>query len=121
MNIIKIEFKNQFKGLVIWALTTALILSFFISFFPSMKNSGMQELVGAKLEAIPESLRKAFNISSFTDFTDLLQYFAYCFQYIAIAGSSNISNFGSDIKACTIAIFFLFPKDNSLIFLFDST
>ncbi|MEQ8154704.1 MAG: ABC transporter permease subunit [Clostridiaceae bacterium] len=43
-------------------------------------------MVGAKLDAMPEAMRKAFNISSFTDFSDLLQYFAYCFQYIAMAG-----------------------------------
>ncbi|MEQ8196816.1 MAG: hypothetical protein ABRQ27_02225 [Clostridiaceae bacterium] len=47
MNIIKIEFKNQLKGFGIWAVTVGIILSFFISFFSSMKNVGMQDLVGA--------------------------------------------------------------------------
>lgn len=86
MNIFKVEFNNQFKGLLIWSTTMAAMLIMFIAFFPSMANSQMQQLVGAKLDALPPALLQAFNLSELPNFTDLNQYFAYCAQYLNLAG-----------------------------------
>lgn len=96
MNIFKIEFKNQFKSIIVWSVTISLIFVLFIAFFPSMKDSAMKELVGAKLSAIPETLLKAFNIDKMPDFTDLMEYFAYCAQYINMAGCIYATMLGAN-------------------------
>lgn len=96
MNIFKTEFKNQLKSVAVWSVTVGLIFALFIAFFPSMKGSGMKELVGAKLGAIPKPLLKAFNLGSMPDFTDLMQYFAYCAQYINMAGCIYAAMLGAN-------------------------
>lgn len=86
MNMFKFEFKRLIKGTIIWALVCSALIIMFMSFFPSMKDMGMQELVGAKLEALPEAFLEAFNISDVTDFSNISDYSAYVLQYIFMAG-----------------------------------
>lgn len=85
MNIIRMEIKRRIKTMLIWACATALIMIMFMYFFPTFKDSGMQELLDSKLGAFPPELLKAMNLSM-VDFSDIVQYFAYCFQYILMAG-----------------------------------
>jgi ABC-2 type transport system permease protein len=87
MNIFKMEVKKGFKSLVIWSVVCILLIILFMSMFPSMKDSGMQELVNTKMGAIPPALLEAFNLKDVPDFSKLNQFFAYVFQYIVIAGS----------------------------------
>lgn len=94
MNVLKIEIKSQFKGLVVWTISVAAMFIMFIAFFPSMKNSQMQQLVGAKLDSMPKAMLQAFNLDVLPNFTDLLQYFAYCAQYLTMAGSIYASILG---------------------------
>lgn len=85
MNMYKVEIKNMFKSLMVWTIVMACILVLFMSMFPSMANSGINEIVKAKIDAIPQGMRKSFGLEGGIDFSDLLQYFAYCDQYILIA------------------------------------
>lgn len=87
MNIFKMELKRGFKPLAIWSVVCILLTLLFMSMFPSMKDSGMQELANAKMAAMPEALLEAFNLKDIPDFSKLDQYFAYVFQYIVIAGA----------------------------------
>jgi ABC-2 type transport system permease protein len=86
MNIFKMEFKKGLKPLATWSVICILLIILFMSMFPSMKDSGMQELVSTKLGAMPEALLDAFNLKDAPDFSKLNEYFAYVFQYIVIAG-----------------------------------
>lgn len=86
MNIFKMEVKKGFKSLSIWTIVCIALTILFMSMFPSMKNSGMQELVNTKMGALPPAMLEAFNLKDIPDFTKLNEYFAYIFQYIAIAG-----------------------------------
>lgn len=86
MNIFKFEFKRLLKGSIIWALVCSAIIVMFMLFFPSMKYMGIQELVGSKLEALPEAFLEAFNISGATDFSNIADFSAYVLQYIIMAG-----------------------------------
>ncbi|WP_195987136.1 ABC transporter permease subunit [Clostridium sp. D53t1_180928_C8] len=86
MNIFKFEFKRLLKGSIIWALVCSAIIVMFMLFFPSMKDMGIQELVGSKLEALPEAFLEAFNISGATDFSNITDFSAYVLQYIIMAG-----------------------------------
>ena len=60
MNIFNFEFKRLLKGNIIWALVCSVLIVMFMLFFPSMKEMGMQELVGSKLESLPEAFLEAF-------------------------------------------------------------
>lgn len=86
MNIFKMEFKKGFKSLMLWSIICVALTVLFMSMFPSMKDSGMQELVNTKMDALPPAMLEAFNLKDIPDFTKLNQYFAYVFQYIVIAG-----------------------------------
>ena len=71
MNMFKFEFKRLLKSSMIWALVCSALVVMFMLFFPSMKEMGMQELVGAKLESLPDTFLEAFNISGTTDFSNI--------------------------------------------------
>jgi ABC-2 type transport system permease protein len=86
MNIFKMELKKGLKPLAIWSVVCILLTILFMSMFPSMKDSGMQELVNTKMGAMPPALLEAFNLKDVPDFSKLNEYFAYVFQYIVIAG-----------------------------------
>lgn len=86
MKMFKFEFNRLLKGSIIWALVCSALIVMFMLFFPSMKGMGMQELVGAKLESLPEAVLEAFNISSATDFSNISDFSAYVLQYIIMAG-----------------------------------
>jgi ABC-2 type transport system permease protein len=86
MNIFKMEFKKSLKPLAIWSIVCILLTVLFMSMFPSMKDSGMQEIVDTKMSAMPVAILEAFNLKDLPDFTKLNQYFAYVFQYIVMAG-----------------------------------
>lgn len=85
MNIFKFEFKRGIKSTLIWSLICSLILIFFISIFPSMKSMGMEDLIGSKLDSMSKNILKAFNIENSMDFSNLLDYLSYAFQYIVMA------------------------------------
>jgi len=86
MNIFKMEVKKGLKSLLVWSIVCVALTILFMSMFPSMKNSGMQELVNTKMDALPPAILEAFNLKEMPDFTKLIEYFAYVFQYIVIAG-----------------------------------
>lgn len=87
MNIFQFEVKRLFKSCLIWSLICSALIILFMSFYPSMKDSGIQELVSSKLGAFPEGLMEAFGIDDMIDFTDIVQYEAYVLQYIAMAAA----------------------------------
>ena len=85
MNIFTFEFKRNIKSLICWSIGASLIVILYMSLFPSMKDMGIQQLMGEKLEALPEAVLDAFNFSSATDFSNINDYLAYSMQYIAMA------------------------------------
>ena len=85
MNIFKFEFKRNLKSLIYWSIGASAIILVFMGLFPSMKDMGMQELVGSKLDALPPAVLEIFNFSSVTDFSKINDYMGYTFQYIAMA------------------------------------
>ncbi|MEW8957111.1 ABC transporter permease subunit [Clostridium sp.] len=86
MNVIKFEIKGLIKSTLIWSLICSALIILFMSLFPSMKDSGMQDIIGTKLDAFPPAVLEAFNIESTMDFSNISQYLAYAMQYIVMAG-----------------------------------
>ena len=85
MNVFKFELKRYLKSCLTWGIICSIIIIFFLSIYPSMRDSGMQDLVGTKLDAIPEGMLKALGLEDMIDFTNILEYLAYSLQYIAMA------------------------------------
>ena len=85
MNIIQFEVKRHFKSSLTWSLVCAAIIILFMALFPSMENSGMQELIGEKMGAFPEGFMEAFGLDEMVDLTNIMQYLAYTIQYISMA------------------------------------
>lgn len=96
MNMYKVEIKSMLKSFLVWTIVTAGVLTLFMSMFPSMSDTGMAELFRAKMDAIPEAMRGAFGLSQMIDFSDLLQYYAYCGQFILIAACIYAGILGSN-------------------------
>lgn len=84
MNIVAMELKRRMRGMLIWSAVISGIMILFLAFFPSFKDSGMMELINAKLDAMPEGFLQAMNLNS-VDFSDIVQYFTYCYQYVLMA------------------------------------
>ncbi|SHJ39102.1 ABC-2 type transport system permease protein [Clostridium cavendishii DSM 21758] len=85
MNLYKVEIKSMIKTFLIWVIVMSGLLILFMAMFPSIKNNGMAELMKSEMNSIPKAMRDALGISQSIDFSDLLQYFAYCNQYILMA------------------------------------
>lgn len=120
MNVFKFEFKRLFKGGMIWSITCAALIALFMFMFPSMKDMGMSELVGSKMEAMPESILKAFNISGMTDFSNISDFSAYVLQYIVMAGAVyaailGVSSLSKEESEGTIEFLYAKPVTRSKI------
>ena len=87
MNMYLFETRRLLRGLLTWSAIVTLLLVLFMAFFPSMVESGLADLTRAKLDALPPAVLEAFGLSKMTDFSDLLQYYAYIAQYVLIAAA----------------------------------
>ena len=87
MTIFNIEWHNNKKSLLVWSISLAVIIIGFMSIFPSMENSAMNEMMTTKLDALPESMLKAFHLNSGPSLAEVTGFFAYVFQYLFIASS----------------------------------
>lgn len=85
MNMFNFEFKRMFKSCFIWSVVCVAIVILFMSMFPSMKDMGLNELMGSKLDELPPAMLEAFNLSGNMDFTNLADYMGYTLQYVAMA------------------------------------
>ncbi|MGX7417684.1 ABC transporter permease subunit [Carnobacterium gallinarum] len=85
MNILKIEWRTQFKSVFVWCGVVGLILLLFMSVFPSMKNAGLADIVNSKMNALPQNILKIFNLNDSGSLLNVMGYFAYVFQYIVLA------------------------------------
>ena len=85
MNMFKFELKRLLKTTFIWSIVCSLLVILFMAIFPSMADSGMQDIVGAKLDAIPEAMLQTFNIEAAMDFSNVKDYMAYVLQYMEMA------------------------------------
>lgn len=84
MNIFKMDFKRNFKNLLIWSLVSAAVIALFMLLYPSMLNSDMLALLNAKISALPTEFVNAFHMSA-QDFTKLPNFFGYFMQFVLMA------------------------------------
>lgn len=70
MNVFQFEVKRLIKSCITWSVVFGILIILFMSFYPNMKDSGIQELVETKLNAFPEGMMQAFGLDEMVDFTD---------------------------------------------------
>ncbi|MGL5822509.1 MAG: ABC transporter permease subunit [Sarcina sp.] len=99
MNVIKFELKKNIKSVLVWSGVTSAVLILFMSMFPSMKSNDMMEIINGKMDALPSVMLEMFNISEMVDFSNLIDYFAYAFQFILIA----VAIYGSILGATMLS------------------
>ncbi len=84
-NIVQFEIKRNFRSLLIWSIIVSLITILLMMFFPFLQNSSMQDIMKAKMDAMPESMRKSFDMELFTNLSSVTNYFASVYQNILMA------------------------------------
>jgi len=94
MNIFLHELRANRKTTLIWALSLAFVVVFFLSLFPSFAHNA--DDVKKILMNYPETLRKAIGLSIDT-ITSLPGFYSYCFLYITLTGAIQAMNLGASI------------------------
>ncbi|MGL5041786.1 MAG: ABC transporter permease subunit [Culicoidibacterales bacterium] len=94
MTLAKLEWQRGKRSIFVWSSAVIVMITLFMLVFPSMKDSGMQELVLMKTDALPENLMKIFNIEDMTKLLQITGYFSYVFQYMYIAAAIFATSLG---------------------------
>jgi len=84
MNIFKMELKLKFKGFLTWMIIMLLFILALLVLFPSYQP--MYESLNDALLTLPPAMLAALGMVA-VDFTKIMEYYAYCHQYILLAGS----------------------------------
>ncbi|MDD3048542.1 MAG: ABC transporter permease subunit [Bacilli bacterium] len=84
MNLIKSEFKKNLKGSIIWGIVLASLIILYMAFFPSMGDAGLAELFKEKINLMPKGLLDSFGLADIPNFSILMEYYCYVFQFIII-------------------------------------
>lgn len=85
MKMFRFEVRRLQKTALIGSGISIVFVFIFMALFPSMENSGIQELVITKFDAFPEGFMKAFGLDRAVNFNDVMHYMAYTLQYIVMA------------------------------------
>jgi ABC-2 type transport system permease protein len=96
MNIFRLDFFNLRKGLFTWMIIVGFTLIFFMVFYPSMNTPAMQEAYKLEMAAMPKEILDMLGMDQMPDFTNIMEYFAYTMQYIALAGGIYAALLGSN-------------------------
>ncbi len=84
MNLFIMEFRRNFKTLMVWSGVSAALTLMLTLLYPAMLGSDMLALMNAKLASLPKELVDMFNLSG-EDIRQLPQFFAYFFQFVLMA------------------------------------
>ncbi|GBU10898.1 ABC transporter permease [Erysipelotrichaceae bacterium] len=87
MALFKLQFKNQWKMLIVWIIACAVTLVLLMAIFPSMQTTGLKEFVMVQASALPENLMKIVNLEDMKKLLEVTGFFAYLFQYIFMAAA----------------------------------
>ncbi|MGO1712520.1 MAG: ABC transporter permease subunit [Senegalia sp. (in: firmicutes)] len=95
MNIFKHEFKMKRKSILIWSISLAAFMIFYMAFFPGLVSDaeGFNEL----MQSLPDEFLQAFGMQQGLSFTTLIGYFALTFSMIELAIAIQSANYGFSI------------------------
>lgn len=95
MNIFKQEFMMKRKSILIWSLSIAGFIIFYMAFFPSMS----QDSVGfeAIMESFPEEMLQALGLRDGMSMASLIGYFTLTFTMMQLGIAIQSANYGFSI------------------------
>ncbi|MCK8060722.1 MULTISPECIES: ABC transporter permease subunit [unclassified Fusibacter] len=82
MILLQRELKANLRGIIIWMIVCGGVMTMSLSMFPSFAKQG--DYLAEVLASFPEEMLAAINASSI-DFTNVLDYFGYIYQYVLLA------------------------------------
>lgn len=95
MNIFKHEFNMKIKSIIIWSLSLASIMIFYMAFFPSMAQDS--KALESILDNFPKEMLQALGLRDGLSIATLLGYFTLTFTIIQLAIAIQSSNYGFSI------------------------
>lgn len=95
MNIFKYEFKIKIKSILIWGLSIAGFLIFYMAFFPSLANDS--EAFESIMSGLPKEMLNALGLREGLSITSLIGYFTITFTMVQIAIAIQSANYGFSI------------------------
>lgn len=119
MNQFKMDFRRNLKSLLIWSGATAVVTALITALYPNMMQSDMLALLNAKLAALPQEMVSALHMED-QDIRELPQYFAYMFQFIAMAAciygaTLGLTSLSREESEGTIEFLYAQPRRRSQI------
>ena len=95
MNIFKQEFNMKIKSIVIWSLSLAGFMIFYMAFFPTMiKDSTALDSI---MSSMPKELLQALGLREGLSISTLIGYFTLTFTLIQLAIAIQSANYGFSI------------------------
>lgn len=95
MNIFKHEFDMKKKSIIIWSLSLAVFMIFYMAFFPAMaKDSVSFESI---MNSFPEEMLQALGLSEGLSLASLMGYFTLTFAMLQLAIAIQSANYGFSI------------------------
>ncbi len=94
MNIFKHEFKMNFKSVIIWSLSLAVLIFVFMSLFSTLAADA--DLMNEAMAQMPEELLLAFGMANM-DFSTVLGFFGFIFLFCQVCLAIQAANYGFSI------------------------
>lgn len=120
MNIFKQEFNMKKKSILIWSLSIAGFMLFYMAFFPSISQDGkaLEELMAS----FPAEFLEAFGMGGGLSIASLMGYFTVTFTMIQLALAIQSANYGFSIlseeeRELTADFLFSKPVSRTTIYL----
>lgn len=95
MNIFKHELKMKIKSIIIWSLSLAGFIIFYMAFFPSMTNDS--QALDSIMNSLPEEMLQALGLREGLSIATLTGYFTLTFTMIQLAIAIQSANYGFSI------------------------
>jgi len=113
------ELRLKLKGFVIWTSIMIVFILVFLALFPTYKTMFVDMTLS--FDSFPPELLAALGMTA-VDFTKVLEYYAYCHQYVLMAGAVYAFVLGAKILAVeesekTIEFLYAKPVSRSRIYI----
>lgn len=95
MNIFKQEFKMKTKSIIIWSLSLAVFMIFYMAFFPTMAQDS--EAFDSIMNSFPEEMLNALGLRDGMSLASLMGYFTLTFAMMQLAIAIQSANYGFSI------------------------
>nr|WP_300005044.1 ABC transporter permease subunit [Tissierella sp.] len=92
MNIFKQEFKMKTRSILIWSLSIAAFIIFYMAFFPGL--SADSQALDSIMESLPKEMLQALGLREGLALSSLIGYFTLTFAMIQLAIAIQSSNYG---------------------------